>query len=97
MSEAHITSTIITWIRQQRNGWAIKVHGNRFQSGEPDISACIDGRCIKLEVKTPTGRATKLQMLTLQKWELAGAVTGVVRSLSDVEILLESHSVPFES
>jgi len=56
--------------------------------GWPDFMGCYGGRTLALEVKTPHGIVTPLQARELAKWEEAGAVARVVRSVRDVQKLL---------
>lgn len=86
--ESSITRTIITWLNKQPGTFAIKIHGGRWTSGQPDIIACVEGRTYALEVKRPGNKATKLQEATLKKWEEAGAVARVVYSLEDVKKII---------
>jgi len=75
---------------------ARKVHGSQFSRGEPDIDAVLWGVPLKAEVKVPgKGKAsdpTPLQDARLRAWERAGAVTGCVRSMEELEALIERCS-----
>lgn len=50
-------------------------------AGWPDIYALKDGQAYHLEVKMPGGRATALQVHTLETLRAAGAVVAVVDSV----------------
>ncbi len=93
MSEASLTARILAWLRG--NGFlAWKYHGSVFGvNGMPDIHAVRDGRFYCFEVKTAKGRLTKLQERKLAELAAAGAVCGVVRSLDDVQRLIEENSL----
>lgn len=89
--EDPIVKAIIKYIRSLPRGWATRTHGGPFTAGEPDISGCIDGHCIKLEVKRDEKHlATPLQLAKLQNWALAGAITGVVYSVDQVKDILRA-------
>lgn len=48
-----------------------------------------------LEVKRPgVGRLTKLQEMELERWKAAGAITGVVTSIREVEDLFKEEKEP---
>lgn len=95
MSERSITTRILAYLAGRRAGRAIKLHGNAYQSaGEPDILYVEGGRAFFFEVKTATGRATKLQHYRLAQWRGAGAVAEVVRSLADVQAVFAQDSLP---
>ena len=93
--EISIVDSIITYICSLPNGTAEKVQGTMRSSGKADINACINGRCIRLEVKTADhgNKASKKQSINLRRWSAAGAVCGVVYSLEEVKQLLEKYNV----
>ncbi len=79
--EKSISGSIISYIRQI-GGQAEKVKGDSSASGRPDINACYQGRCIRIEAKTPDHRntASKKQKISLKRWGYAGAVCMTVYS-----------------
>lgn len=88
--ERPIVEAIIRYIRSLPQGWARKTHGGQFSSGEPDVSGCVRGRAIHLEVKrSPREEATPLQQAKLRQWAASGAITGVVSSVEEVQEMLE--------
>lgn len=93
--EVSIVDSIIKYINQLPNGVAEKVQGTLRSSGKSDINACINGRCVRLEVKTADhgNKASKKQSINLRRWSAAGALCAVVYSLEEVKKLLEKHHV----
>lgn len=79
--EKSITNSIIAYIKQS-GGQAEKVKGDSSASGRPDINACYNGRCLRIEVKTPDHRniTSKKQDINLKRWRYAGAVCMAVYS-----------------
>lgn len=77
-------------IRGEHGGHARKVHGNAATIGEPDIDACLRGRAVKLELKQPGEKPTKLQYVKLRAWQAAGALAGWATTMVEVDELL-SH------
>lgn len=62
MSEGAFQTKVIKYLKNLPNTWYFKVWGGGFQrSGIPDIICCINGHFVALELKTETGRASKLQ------------------------------------
>lgn len=57
--------------------------------GAPDLSLCVAGRRVELEVKTAAGRVSPHQAFQLDRWRRAGAVVAVVRSVDDVRAIVE--------
>jgi len=90
VKEHQITSDCIAYIKGlDVPSWAQKFHGSQYSSGgEPDIDACVDGRSVKVEVKRPGNRPTPRQYHAMRRWEAAGALTGWVTSVADLQELL---------
>lgn len=93
-AETRITQAILAWL-VANGGDGYHVHGNAFQrSGEPDIDGHIydkrDRRWLhlKLEVKTPEGSPSDLQIVRLKAYHQVGYIAGIVTSVADVEALL---------
>ena len=93
--EISIVESIIKYINGLPNGVAEKVQGTLRSSGKSDINACINGRCVRLEVKTADhgNKASKKQSINLRRWSAAGAICAVVYSLEEVKKLLEKYHV----
>lgn len=90
MSETSFQTKVLEYLNSLPECMAENVSGNARQSGRADINACYRGICLKLELKDGDTKyqATKQQKLYLLKWEKAGAITGVCRTLEDVKKLL---------
>lgn len=66
-----------------------KRHGSAFSTaGDPDLYLCLAGRHIEIEVKLPGEEPTPLQRERLNQWGRAGAFTGVIHSISELQSLL---------
>ena len=87
--EKTITRNILKYLNSLPGCRALKRPSGLFQGGEPDITACRYGRRIEIEVKRPGGKATPRQAATLEKWERAGAVVGVVHSVVETRTMIE--------
>lgn len=78
--ESTIVGAIIRELKA-RGAWYVKFHGHRAgRAGVPDILACYRGLFIAFEVKQPTGRQTRLQVLEEERIRAAGGVSVVVTS-----------------
>lgn len=95
--ETKIVNQIIQYIKDL-GGDAWKVHGNNMQrSGEPDIDGWLpsslhpDGLPIhlKVEVKTPIGKPSKLQLYRLKVYKEAGYYALVAVSVDDFRQQME--------
>lgn len=72
-------------IVRKRHGTAMGV------TGDPDLYGTIRGRHFEIEVKRPndpSSQLTKLQTQRLLEWKLAGAITGVARSVDEALAIL---------
>ncbi|GHU34895.1 hypothetical protein FACS1894105_02510 [Clostridia bacterium] len=56
----------------------------------PDIIACISGRFVAFEVKTPSGTLTKLQETTLQRINAAKGNAYKVTSVDEVTAIVNN-------
>lgn len=89
MKEADIVKAIMRFLKTLPNCFAWKEHGGMYgTAGIPDIIACIDGKFYGFEVKTDTGKPTKLQESTIRKINKAGGIAVVVRSVDEVKSIL---------
>lgn len=87
----------------QRGGRAFKIHGgakgyeSAFQEiGIPDLLVVFQGHFIGLEVKQVGGKPSSIQRKVLKEIEAAGGVAAVVRSVKEVEAILDSL-IPVEA
>lgn len=91
VKESTIVASILRWLKSISRCFAWKTHGGMYgTAGIPDIIACVDGRFVALEVKTPTGRLTELQRGTLAKIRAAGGIAEKVTSLVEVQSIIDS-------
>lgn len=91
MAESDIVRSILRYLRTVPHCFAWKEHGGMYgTAGIPDIIACINGRFYGFEVKTRTGKATKLQEATVRKILASGGMAAVVRSVDEVRAVLNS-------
>jgi Holliday junction resolvase len=56
----------------------------------PDIICCYRGRFVAFEVKTATGKPTKLQEHTIAKIKAAKGEAFIVRSVQEVQQILDA-------
>jgi len=93
--EVTIVNKILNYINSLPQGVAEKVQGTARSSGKADINACINGRSIRIEVKTSDhgNKESKKQSINLKRWSAAGAVCDVVYSLEELKELLEKNNV----
>lgn len=94
MSEKEIVAAIMRHLKTIPMCFAWKQHGGMYGvAGLPDIICCIGGRFVAFEVKTESGRLTKLQEITIQKMKAAKGEAFKVTSVGDVKIILDSLEV----
>ncbi len=91
--EAASVAQILRYLNGLPQCRAEKRHGSVYGvRGAPDITGCLRGRRLELEVNRRGERATPLQQTRLAQWAAAGAITGVVVTVADVTALLEAAS-----
>ena len=93
-----IYNAILRLLKKTPNCFCWKEHGGMYgTAGIPDIIACINGRFVAFEVKTETGKLTKLQEITIQKIKNARGQAFKVTSAAEVAaILKELEGLPCE-
>jgi predicted metal-dependent RNase len=85
MKESDIVKAIMKYLKTVPHCFAWKEHGGMYgTAGIPDIIACINGDFFGFEVKTESGKPTKLQEATIRKILAAGGTALVVRSVDEV-------------
>jgi len=81
--EKNIVAAIMRSLKY-RGIWCFKVHGSVFQrAGIPDIIAVVKGLAVFIEVKTPTGKVSRIQDHVMNELARHGAVVGVAYSKED--------------
>jgi nucleoside-diphosphate-sugar epimerase len=90
MAERDIVAAILRLLKKTPNCFCWKEHGGMYgTAGIPDIIACINGRFVAFEVKTPTGELTRLQEITIERIRAAGGWAYKVTSAAEVAGILE--------
>ena len=90
MKERKIVKAIMAYLKTVPGCFCWKEHGGMFgTAGIPDIIACIGGRFYGFEVKTDTGKPTKLQEAVMRKINAAGGTALVVRTVDEVRAVVE--------
>ncbi len=94
MSERSIVTKVLRYLKTVPGCFCWKEHGGMYgTAGIPDIIACVNGRFLAFEVKTPSGKTTKLQEATIRKILSAGGVAEIVHSVDEVKAILEKHGL----
>ena len=88
--EKTITRVIMQYLKG-RGAWAVKLHGGPFQqAGLPDIFCILNGAVMFFEVKTSTGKPTKIQTHCHEQIRKAGGRVAIVRSAFEVQVLVNN-------
>jgi len=94
MTEKEIVSAIMRYLKTVPHTFCWKEHGGMYSTaGLPDIICCIGGRFIAFEVKTPSGKLSKLQEITIQKIRAAKGEAFMVTSVEEVKEILQNLHV----
>ena len=90
MAERDIVAAILRLLKKMPCCFAWKEHGGIYgTAGVPDIIACVNGRFVAFEVKTETGKLTKLQEITIDKIRNAKGQAFKVTSATEVAAILK--------
>jgi Holliday junction resolvase len=91
MLEKNIVAAIMRYLKTVPDCFCWKQHGGQFgTAGLPDIIACIGGRFVAFEVKTESGKLTKLQESTIQKIKAAKGKAYKVTTLQEVREIVKN-------
>ncbi|MCL2194343.1 MAG: VRR-NUC domain-containing protein [Oscillospiraceae bacterium] len=97
MLERDITTAILRYLKTVPQCFAWKTHGGAYgTAGLPDIICCYRGRFVAFEVKTATGKPTKLQNHTIAKIKAAKGEAFIVRSVQEVQAILETLEAKYD-
>jgi hypothetical protein len=89
MLEKDIVTAIMRYLKTVPDTFCWKEHGGMYgTAGLPDIICCICGRFVAFEVKTPVGKLTKLQEITIQKIKDAKGKAFKVISVDEVREII---------
>lgn len=91
--EQKIKKQIKDYITRIGGFWSTVQGGPFSKPGDPDLICCVDGHYIGIEAKTPTGRASELQLQRGREIEKAGGIWILARSVEDVQYGLESRGI----
>ena len=90
MAERDIVAAILRLLKKTPGCFSWKTHGGAYgTAGIPDIIACLHGRFLAFEVKTETGKLSKLQEVTIQRIREAKGKAFTVRSAAEVAAILK--------
>lgn len=90
MKEKTITNQILKYLKSEPECFAFKEHGGIYGvSGIPDVICCYKGKFMAFEVKTPQGKLSKLQEITIKRINESGGVAFKVTSLQEVKDVLK--------
>ena len=91
MKETDIVRAILKYLKTVPGCFAWKEHGGMYgTAGIPDIICCMGGRFLAFEVKTESGKPTKLQEATIRKIISAGGTALIVRSVDEVKAVINA-------
>ena len=94
MLEKDITAAIMKYLKTVSGCFCWKQPGGLYgTAGLPDVICCINGMFIAFEVKTITGRLSKLQEVAFRQIGKAGGRAFKVTSVDEVKTALKSLEV----
>ena len=90
MLEKEIQKRILKYLRTlPKSVWFKIPAGPWSAAGIPDIIGCYHGQFVAFEVKSQTGRLTKLQKYTMNKIYEAGGTAEIVRSVKETKEVIK--------
>ena len=97
MLEKDITAAILRYLKTIPDCFCWKEHGGMYgTAGIPDIICCLDGRFVAFEVKTPSGKLTKIQESMLTKIRKSKGEAFKVTSVQEVKDIIQNLNLKLE-
>ena len=94
MLEKEIVTQIMRHLKTVPGCFAWKQHGGMYGvAGLPDVICCYRGRFVAFEVKTPTGKLSKIQGITIQRIREAKGEAFKVTSVEEAKRILKNLDV----
>ena len=94
MLERDIVAAILRQLKKTPLCFAWKTHGGMYgTAGIPDVIICYSGKFVAFEVKTPSGKLTKLQENTMKRIKNAKGQAFKVTSAAEVAAILKQLEV----
>ena len=89
MTESQLVENIKKYLKSVPELFFWKEHGGQYgTAGIPDLIVCYRGKFIAFEVKTPKGKPTLLQTVTIRQITRAGGYATIVRSVQEVKDII---------
>ena len=86
--EITLVKAFVKWLTSLEECHAYKRAAGRDRKGKPDVTGCIQGIRIEVEVKIGENTPTSIQLLHLRKWKEAGAITGWSNNLQGLKAII---------
>lgn len=89
-SEKSIVEACVRYLHKI-GAWHMKTHGSQIgRAGIPDLIVCYQGQFFAFEVKKPVvGRATRLQLLEIERIQRADGIAHVVTSALEMKEIID--------
>lgn len=86
MKETDLKKKVRTFLTDK--GWFIKYYSGKGmgQAGVPDFIGCMEGRFVSIELKTETGKLSRLQEHTINEIKKQNGISVVVYGWEDFQI-----------
>lgn len=89
MTESQFKCRVVTYLKRELPGAWIYHPSDRFVSGVPDLLILYQGIFAAVELKVGKNKATKLQLIVLQRIGEAGGITRICRDMAGVREVIQ--------
>lgn len=84
-TEKELTKQIMDYLKYIPNSAFKKTRGGLGMKGILDVIGCWQGRYVEIEIKTKRGKLKPHQLERIMQIRKAGGISGMIRSVEDVE------------
>ena len=92
MNEKALQTKALAWLRNEFGGVWFKL-SDIYTAGLPDILGWKAGQAYAIEVKSPKGSATNLQVHVLNLMAEQGVITAVIHSMNELKGVLNADDI----
>lgn len=68
-------------------GWLVISLSDKWRSGTPDLFCAKNGKAIFIELKSPTGKLSRIQEATIHAIQSAGIMCYVINDIKQIELI----------
>ena len=87
--ESNLKTQCLKWLEKSEHIYAVKNHGSAYSAvGTADLTICVEGRYLAVELKKKGGKPTKIQEWRMEQVRRAGGRAELVGHLDELRLII---------